>query len=183
MTYYLSKGLRAAPARVSRCGQTLTLTGEQETLWLAGQHQPSWADYGSKQQHLQTLEQMGLVETSWETEPLALYRILTRCVICPADVALFRRPLNPRERVVYNWLTRAGMRLTAAELILLYDHGVRPTPGLLGEANRQALTETIYTTETIFDGILEADMEHAPRRDEAVQVILGLLRKRRVFLV
>ena len=54
---------------------------------------------------------------------------------------------------------------------------------LLGPANRQALVETIYSTETIADGILEARMEEAYARDEVVTAVLGLLRKRRIFLI
>ena len=50
-----------------------------------------------------------------------------------------------------------------------------PQINLLGDRNRQNLTETIYTQETIFDNILEAQMEHAAVRDEVVSALLRLL--------
>ncbi len=63
------------------------------------------------------------------------------------------------------------------------ERGVQPVPGLLGDENRQLLTETIYTPETIADGILESMMEKSPAMEETVQAVLGLLRKRRIFLM
>ena len=58
-----------------------------------------------------------------------------------------------------------------------------PTDDLLGERNRQSLTDRIYTQETIFDNILEAQMEHAAARDEVVDALLRLLEKRRILLL
>ena len=44
-------------------------------------------------------------------------------------------------------------------------------------------TETIYTQETIFDNILETQMEHAAVRDEVVSALLRLLKKKRILLL
>ncbi len=70
-----------------------------------------------------------------------------------------------------------------AELTLLLERGVAPVPELLGAENRQALTEVLYTTDTIADGILETLMEKSPARDAAVRAVLGLLRKKKVYLI
>ena len=81
------------------------------------------------------------------------------------------------------WLTDAGLHLTAAELVFLAEHRIKPTANLLGERNRPRLTERIYTQETIFDNILEAQMGHAAARDEVVNALLRLLEKRRILLL
>ena len=70
-----------------------------------------------------------------------------------------------------------------AELVCLQEHGIKPEPQLLGEVKTQALTEAIYTQQTIFDNVLEAQMEHASCREEMVGAVLGLLRKRGLFLL
>ena len=78
---------------------------------------------------------------------------------------------------------RERLRLTTAELVFLTEHHVAPQINLLGDRNRQNLTETIYTQETIFDNILEAQMEHAAVRDEVVSALLRLLKKKRILLL
>lgn len=88
---------------------------------------------------------------------------------------------TPKELLL--WLTEAGLRLTTAELVFLTEHHVAPQINLLGDRNRQNLTETIYTQETIFDNILEAQMEHAAVRDEVVSALLRLLKKKRILLL
>jgi hypothetical protein len=84
---------------------------------------------------------------------------------------------------MWQWLNRAGLRLTVAELTLLNEQNVKPNSSLLGKKNRQALTELIYTAETIFDGVLDRQMEISPARDETLRTILGLLREKRIFLI
>jgi len=54
---------------------------------------------------------------------------------------------------------------------------------LLGKNNWYTLINTIYTTETIFDGILDVKMENSPAMQTTVTAILGLLRKKRILLV
>ena len=188
MTYFLSKGVLAAPTgsgtnSVTRCGQTITLKDGLDELWQSGRFTMGIADNNSTLQNLRALGEFGIVEMSCEDELLAQYRILTNSVICPAKSGIIRSPLSKSERIMNQWIRNAGLRLTAAELIFLFDRKIDARPELLGETNRQALTEIIYTTETIFDGILESKMEHAETRDEAVAAILGLLRKKRIILI
>ena len=103
------------------------------------------------------------------------YRALTQCVLTPAKPQGVRSILSARQKELLLWLTEAGLRLTTAELVFLTEHHVAPQINLLGDRNRQNLTETIYTQETIFDNILEAQMEHAAVRDEVVSALLRLL--------
>ena len=188
MTYFLSKGVLAAPTgsgtnSVTHCGQTITLKDGLDELWQSGRFSPRSVDDKAALQKLQRLGELGIAEVSCESESLALYRILTNSIICPAKMSVIRRPLSKIERIMNKWIRNAGLRLTTAELIFLFDRKIEIKPELLGESNRQALTETIYTTETIFDGILESKMERAETRDEAVAAILGLLHKKRIILI
>ena len=112
-----------------------------------------------------------------------MYRAMTQCVLVPAKTGKLRMPLNPLESQTLQWLREAGLRLTMAELVCLREHGIAPSAVLLGEENRQALTETIYTQETIFDNVLEAQMERASCREEMVRAVLGLLKKKRIVLL
>mgnify|MGYP001201001464 FL=1 len=108
---------------------------------------------------------------------------MTQCVLTPAKPQGARAILSARQKELLLWLTEAGLRLTTAELVFLTEHHVAPQINLLGDRNRQSLTETIYTQETIFDNILEAQMEHAAVRDEVVSALLRLLKKKRILLL
>lgn len=77
------------------------------------------------------------------------YRALTQCVLTPAKPQGVRAILSARQKELLLWLTEAGLRLTTAELVFLTEHHVAPQINLLGDRNRQNLTETIYTQETI----------------------------------
>jgi len=188
MTYYLSKGINCTPPgggplRVSHCGRVDILKNPLDELWLSGRFATCTVDAPAVKTKLEQLVRLGLAVASDEQENLAVYRILTNCVICPAKLKIIRTPLNKNERWLFHWIGNAGLRLTAAELVFLLDRGIEPLPQLLGKANRQSLTEAIYTTETIFDGLLEMKMEQVDKRDIATQGILGLLRKKRILLI
>ncbi|MCL2343537.1 MAG: hypothetical protein FWC62_06540 [Firmicutes bacterium] len=185
---YLSKGIplwrpTGEAVSVSHCGALHKLAGIQAELWLAGQFHPAYARSPEQGAALEQLVGLGIVVTCNETDTVALFRLLTNCTICP--IRIKKRPalLSYMEHRLLRWIRHAGLRLTIAELTLLNERDVRPVPSLLGEENRQTLTESIYTTETIRDGILETLMEKSPARDDTVQAVLGLLRKRKIFLV
>ena len=126
---------------------------------------------------------MGLVEYEMESDALAKYRILTRCVCCAAVTSFISSRVFRLDRVVLDWLRNAGLRLSLAELIYLQENGIAPDPSLLGADNRQALVETIYTRCNIADNLLESQMEKAVCRDDVVQSILSLLRKRKIVIL
>jgi hypothetical protein len=125
----------------------------------------------------------GIIEFSSEACGPAAFRILTNCVVCPKQSGLNVSVLSHSERRVLKWIKLAGLRLTIAELTFLEEHRIKPKPSLLGAKNRQALTELIYTTETVADTILEALMEKSQAMDGTVKIILGLLRKRKIYLI
>lgn len=81
------------------------------------------------------------------------------------------------------WLREAGLVLTMAELVYLMDRKVQPELSLLGQENKQALVERIYTKDTIFDNVLENQMEHAACREETVKAVLSLLKKKYIIML
>lgn len=186
---YLSKGILPwkpgdeKSASVSHCGMLHKLTGTEAELWLDGQHKPNYTKNVGQEAALRALAEIGIVEYANEENDTAIFRLLTNCAICPVRVKTSPALLNRQERRACQWIKRAGLRLTMAELVLLNERGIKPIPALLGEYNRHALTETIYTTETIYDGILETLMEKSPARDNMVRAVLGLLQKKRIFLI
>ena len=166
---YISKGMviRASTEDllfVTRCGVDFQLTGEQAALWLNGRF-----GFAKNRENvlevkaLRQLKRQGLVEITEGDEPVFEYRALTQCVLTPAKPQGVRAILSARQKELLLWLTEAGLRLTTAELVFL--------------------TEAIYTQETIFDNILEAQMEHAAVRDEVVSALLRLLKKKRILLL
>lgn len=184
---YLSKGL---PVRysdgtltISHRGAEFALTGERAEVWERGRCGFHSDLYGSQFTALREIAGQGLAETSEDTANESFFRLMTNCVICPMREWNLSILWEPLERTVWQWISKAGLRLTIAELVFLIEKKIKPTPGLLGEANRQALTEAIYTKETIFDGILESRMEQSPARDITVKAVLGLARKKKVILI
>jgi hypothetical protein len=185
---YLSKGIlpwkpSESAVQVSHCGALHKLTGAKAELWLAGRYQPGFASNAVQVATLKSLSELGIIEYRDNTENAALYRLLTNCVICPVRVRSKPALLNRKERRLLLWMRQAGLRLTMAELAFLMDKDVKPVSTVLGKQNRQELTELIYTTDTIYDGILENLMEKSPVRDDTVRAVLGLLRKKKIYLI
>lgn len=185
---YISKGAVARKCTeeilyVSRCGSDYALSKPMSTLWLEGRFGISQTRSELEEVKLVHLVNIGLAEVAEDDSALAVYRMLTRCVILPARLKRLCRRLNPTERDLWTWISRAGLCLTMAELVFLCSNGIHPAPELLGEGNRQSLTERIYTADTIGDNLLEIEMEKASARDAAVDAVLGLLRKKRLVLV
>lgn len=184
---YLSKGLLSRSKQtgldyVSLCGCSYALGPELAGLWKGGRFAPQQAPT-DKERAIKRLEASGLVVTTEETGALAIYRLLTGCVICPNGRRWTDWSLSKPVRRVWTWLNEAGLRLTASELVRLEERQVKPTPALLGEDGRQRLTEMIYFPETIPDGILEVLMEHSPARDATADALMKLLRTRRLLLI
>lgn len=185
---YISKGVVKNGSvkeglAISHCGRTIQLTGTEAALWLNGRFSFAILKQSSQKQALLQLERMGLAE--WETEDssAARYRLLTRCICCPAKASAWQPFAGREERAMVTWLRYAGLRLTVAELVYLAEHRIEPKPELLGQENRQALVETIYTQETIEDNLLEHQMEEADCRDEVVNTLIALLRKKKIVLL
>lgn len=185
---YLSKGIlpwkpSGASISVSHCGMLHKLTDIQAELWLAGQHQPGYTQNAKQETALRQLAELGIVVHHDAEAPAALFRLLTNCAICPVRVKTTPSILNRSERRILMWIKQAGLMLTIAELTSLAERGIKPTAVLLGEQNRQSLTELIYTTDTIFNSILETLMESSPAQKNTVKAVLGLLHKKRIYLI
>jgi hypothetical protein len=184
---YISKGTAAADSAqenltVSMRGTEHRLSEECAALWLAGQF--ALNEITAEQiPALEQLAQLGLAEITEETGAPGRYRLLTGCIIVPAKPKMFHRPLSKSERQTWQWIHKAGLRLTIAEIVCLAEKGVKPESALIGAENRQNLVEAIYSAETIADNILENLMESTEKRDEMVESVLGLLRKKRIFVI
>ena len=185
---YLSKGMvrkqmTAQGLCVIRCGMDYILTGVDAKLWLDGRLDASTLQDVRQVKHLEKLQQLGLVELSEEAGTQALYQLLSRCIIYPAKQKSIRESLTLMEQKAWQWLSKAGLRLTIGELTKLFTDDVTPSPDLLGKENTQALVLKLYATDMSLDTTLEIHMECAPRRDEVVTAVLGLLSKKRIILI
>ena len=185
---YISKGVVQEGSTeniltVVRGGKSFNLTGMQAKLWLDGRYEFNFANKPDALRVLHNLSQMGLVEYEMDSNAVSKYRILTRCICCAAVTPFVSSRVFRLDRVVLDWLRNAGIRLSLAELVYLQENKIEPDTSLLGVENRQALVETIYTRCNIADNILESQMEKAVCRDDVVQSILSLLKKRKIVLL
>lgn len=183
---YISKGCVVKGStehimRVSQFGREFQLTGVKAALWLNGHGRFDAIDETNSicRRELEHLRRTGLIEPV-EADAAGEYRV-TRCIIVPTVKE--RVFLSRDEKFMLTWLRGAGLHLTMAELVFLCEHLVEPSPELFDEGNAQALTERIYTPETIQDNALEKLMERAGRRDEAVKAVMSLLRKKLAVLL
>ena len=183
---YISKGVVKAAfdkesMTVNHRGADVRLDRTQAPIWLAGQYMAQ--EFKWPNLTVNELIDLGVVVMTEEDGPLGRYRLLTDCVIAPAENKLFRKPIKISERNIWEWISKAGIRPTVAELICLEQNQIEPAPELLGEENRQNLVSAIYSSETIGDNILEGLMEHSTFRDDVVDTIYGLLKKKRIILI
>lgn len=183
---YLSKGIlienpKSRENCISLHGKLYALGPRLTAMWSRAHKGPKEVPH-EEEGAIQRMEQAGLVVTTEKSGMLAAYELLSQCVLCP-DWGVGRRfPLWRRDQRLWKWLSRAGLRLTASELVRLEERRLVPSPSLLGEENRQALTEMIYTADTIHPGALEAAMESSPARDLTAASLMRLLRRRYLFL-
>lgn len=167
---------------VTRGAKTFQLTGEQASLWLNGRKGFSQTTQPSEDNALKQLIRMGLaLKTNGEF--CEEYRTLTQCTIVPAERMYPFWGLTSLEKTVLRWLREAGLVLSMAELVYLIDRKIPLSENLLGSYHTQALVEQIYTKDTIFDNVLENQMERAAARDRTVDAVLSLLRKKRIVLL
>lgn len=185
---YLSKGIAREDSTeervgVIRGGQLLLLTGVEAALWLNGRFSFSMTHSPAEERSLRHLIRMGLAEAEEKDDSASKYWVLSRCVCCPAKTKKVKIPLSRKEKQVFVWLQKAGLRLSTAELVYLQEHQIQPEEKLLYEENRQSLVEAIYTQDTIADNILENQMESASCKNEVVGILLQLLEKKRILIL
>ena len=184
---YISMGAVTKPSTehivyVSHCGFDYTLTGDLASMWLNGRFGFDSARNQFQKKALNQLERMGLVvitEDVLEGE----YRALTKVRLVPAKSRNPYMGLSRNEKTALKWITETGLVLSMAELVYLIERDIEPEVKYLGQDNVQRLVERIYTKDTIFDNILENQMERAEKRDHVVRLVLSLLKKKRIVLL
>ena len=167
---------------VCRGMNKFTLTGDYAAVWLNGRLGFADIKKPTEDRALEYLIRIGLAIKSSDYA-IAEYRTLTQCTIIPADRNYPFFGLSGTEKTVLQWLREAGLSLSMAELVYLIDRKVPLNPKYLGSNNTQNLVERIYTRDTIFDNILENQMERAAMREKTVNAVLALLRKKRIVLL
>ena len=184
---FISKGIPgkngiSADLRIVIGGQVCSVFGLEEDLWLRGRL--GFAETASRDEEaaIQNLLRNGLAEYTSRKHPAARYTILSRCMIIPSEPGK-RNALAKEEKILLSWIRDAGFRLSLAELVYLFENRVRPTARLLGEDNRQALTDRLYPDGKIETGAMDSGMESSRARDTVVDAVLGLLKKKRVVLL
>lgn len=186
---YLSKGIVYKNSTednlyIVHGNNTFALKGAEAKVWLDGRFKMCiFPNTNAYENAILSLSSKGLAEFEYNSEATDQYRLLSRCICCPTKGKRFNKPLNNVEKKTLKWLSKAGIRLTTAELVYLFENKIAPTPSLLFEENRQALIETIYTKNNIYDNILETQMEHSRCRDEVIATLLTLLQKKRLVIL
>lgn len=178
----VSSGSTEHILKIAHGGYTFQLDGVLARLWLNGRSQFCTAEDPIDIKGLTQLLKMGLAVQAEECDA-GEYRALTRCTIVPAECKFPFLFLSGTEKRVLTWLRGAGLVLSMAELTYLVEKDVDSEDKLLGSRNAQALVERIYNKETIYDNILENQMEHAKSRDKVTRAILTLLKKKRILLL
>lgn len=186
---YLSKGVVQPKSSIENflleCGgKQFQLQGMEAAIWLKGRFEFMVTDSEAEEQVVMCLANKGLIEMEEKADSISKYQILTRCVCCPArQKGRMSSKLNERERQIYTWLQKAGIRLSVAELVFIQEHQITIDSGMFGTSNRQKLIETIYTKDNIQDNLLEHQMEKAECRDEVVETLMQLLKKKKVLIM
>ena len=185
---YLSKGIAQRKSAgenlwVSYCGQVFSLASEEKELWLKGSREIGRAD-APADRNLRTVRQgKSIVEIEELEDSLGQYRLLCRCTCCPFEPSGHFLGLSKKEQAILALLRYSGFHLSVAEVVYLWEHREQLTKELFLPEHRQTLTEFIYTADTIGDNLLESQMEASPSRAEVVALFLGLLQKRRIFIL
>ena len=167
---------------ISHCSGLFQLTGLQAALWLNGRTGFVETDHAADCKELKHLAAMGLVILAEETQTGEFFALTHAVLIC-TEKRKSILSLTKDEKLVLTWLREAGLHLSVAELVYLIDHKIGPDGCLLGEENRQALVQRIYTEDTIFDNLLEFQMAHASCRDQTVRTLMSLLKKGYLILI
>ena len=186
---YLSKGLVCKGSTeellcITHHGQHFTLPNQLAHVWLNGRYKMVNTVNIQEENALRQLVRMGLAEAEEKDCEVSKYRILSRCILYPTTNVSFQlRRMQGKEKVALTWLRKAGLRLSTAELVCLFEKGILPSEDLLYDQNRQALVEKLYSVDTITDGILESQMEHAAKRDAVVEIIQNLIFRKKVVVL
>ena len=178
----VSSGSTEYILKVAHGDYSFQLDGVLANLWLNGRSQFNTVEDPIDIKGLTQLLKMGLAIQAEECDA-GEYRALTHCTIVPAECKFPFLFLTRIEKQVLTWLRGADLVLSMAELTYLVEKDVDIEEKLLGSGNAQALVERIYNKETIYDNILENQMEHVRSREVVVTAIKKLLSKNRIVLL
>lgn len=185
---FISKGFICRPSCngdvfLSRAGKDFHLSGLEAELWIRGRFEFAMTSSDLEEKTIYPLVQKGLIVADQEEDELHKYRLLTRCIFLPVKRRFGSARLNSLEKKIYQWILKAGIHLSLAELVFLNEYGIGMDKALLREENRQNLVMTIYTKDNIQDNLLEHQMEEAACRDEVVSALERLIRKKKILIV
>ncbi len=183
---YLSKGVTCKDSSshtVCYAGRTTRLSQIEKMLWEKGRYGITELTAPEEKTEVAKLIRLGLAECEVKNNASSRYWLWTRCFVCPAKKSYNFHRLQSDEQNIYTWLCCAGIRLTVAELIYLVEHEIKPTEDLLYAKNRQTLIERIYTAKTIADRVLEFQMEDATCRDDVIELLENMLRKKYIVIL
>ena len=186
---YLSKGVVCKGSaedklHIAHGNAVLKLDSTESEIWQNGRFEISEIPETDKYKNVfRSLYNKGLLEYEHGDDDVLRYRLLSKCICCPARTKGLQKPISKNEKYLLKWLAGAGLRLSTAELIYLVENEIKPVSSLLSSENRQSLVETIYTKDNIYDNILETQMEKAKCRDDVVKTLLSLLKKKRIVVL
>lgn len=139
---YLSKGIVCPESAIrnlflEKGKQKFQIQGGEAAVWLRGRFEFAVTVSEAEEQAVIHLTEKGLAEMEEETNSLSKYRILTRCVCCSAKQnGRMSVRLSDLERQLYTWIQKAGIHLSAAELVFLTEHRIVANREMLYERNR-----------------------------------------------
>lgn len=186
---YLSKGILVHGPKKNRLlvrhfGLPTEITGVDIDVWLNGRRGFAYTQTKEEDAALERLVNRHLANCELTRGGLSEYKILRKCLICPSKgVHLGIPPLSRTERTVLTWLKKAGIHLSLAELISLFDKGVEPTADLLYRENTRKLMNIIHPSRITIAYELENRMMHSIARKSIVDAVMRLLYRNRVFLM
>jgi len=130
---YLSKGLVCKGSTeellsITHHGQHFTLPNQLAHVWLNGRYKMVNTINIQEENALRQLVRMGLAEAEEKDCEVSKYRILSRCILYPTTNVSFQlRRMQGKEKVALTWLRKAGLRLSTAELVCLFEKGILPS--------------------------------------------------------
>lgn len=163
-------------------GQVIALTGRLRQMWFKGRLRIAECEF-EDEELLKTLYKKGLVVIGNDYDYDTKYNMLCGCIVSSAKSSL-KVSLTENEKMVYQWLRFAPFILHFPEMLSIYERGIKVEGQYIGQRNAQALVKLIlephgqYKNQKFFK-----KMFYSKKRDELVDIYLGLLSKGKIILI
>ncbi len=185
---YISKGMERKGSTKNRLKihsfrGRYELSGEKAMLWKRGRQDFTTVYTREEERVLFELEKEHLVEFTESRDMRARYFLLTRCILYVPKKRRIGLFMNAYDRHIFYWLKKAGYRLDIGELIYLMEHKVKPDKLLLGTEQAGRLYRKIHIRQLEFGRDFERRMSVARCREEVVDSILRLIKKKKIYLI